>query len=203
MYYINHWIPAFAGMTAGQKSRIRHSSESWNPGGQCRGVGLIQVFIDLCQSGMTHWVVIPAFAGIYYINHWIPAFAGMTARRKSRIRHSSESSPAWMQVVEPRLEQAAEESRRVVPGCWVDSGFHGFAPGRDDTLGCHSRLCGHVLYKPLDSGLRRNDGEAEVKNPSFQRKLACMDAGGRAASGTSGRGIQGGDAGVLGWLRFP
>ena len=27
-------------------------------------------------------------------------------------RHSSEGSPAWMQVVERRLEQAAEESRR-------------------------------------------------------------------------------------------
>ena len=26
--------------------------------------------------------------------------------------------------------------------------------------------------------------------PSFERKLACMDAGGRAASGTGGRGIQ-------------
>ena len=32
-------------------------------------------------------------------------------------RHSSESSPAWMQVVEPRLEQAAEESRKAMTGC--------------------------------------------------------------------------------------
>ena len=35
---------------------------------------------------------------------------------------------------------------------------------------------------------------------SFQRKLACMDAGGRAASGTSRRGIQEGEAAVVkGW----
>ena len=30
-------------------------------------------------AGMVCLVVIPAPAGMYYINHWIPAFAGMTA----------------------------------------------------------------------------------------------------------------------------
>ena len=30
--------------------------------------------------------------------------------------------------------------------------------------GCHSRLCGNVLLKPLDSGLRRNDAGAVVEH---------------------------------------
>ena len=37
----------------------------------------------------------------------------------------------------------------------------------------------------------RSDNEYFTSPPSsFQRKLACMDAGGRAASGTGRRGIQ-------------
>ncbi len=40
-------------------------------------------------------------------------FAGMCLSLRC---HSSESLPAWMQVVEPRLEQAAEESRKALPG---------------------------------------------------------------------------------------
>ena len=47
----------------------------------------------------------------------------------------------------------------------------------------HSRLAGMDLNKPLDSGLRRNDGRGVIPVPppfrppsSFQRKLACMDA---------------------------
>ena len=63
---------------------------------------------------------------------WIPAFAGMTVGAEVRDlsgipkrlsgwqqthsnprRHSSEGSPAWMQVVERRREQAAEESSGV------------------------------------------------------------------------------------------
>ena len=50
---------------------------------------------------------------------------------------------------------------------------------------CHSRLSENVLNKSLDSGLRRNDGgrapacAGMVIFPpsSFQRRLACMDAG--------------------------
>ena len=62
-----------------------------------------------------------------------------------------------MQVVERRLEQAAEESRKALPGYWMNSSVSRFAP---DVLSCHSRLQagGNVLSKPLDSGLRRNDG---------------------------------------------
>ena len=38
-------------------------------------------------------------------------------------RHSSEGSPAWMRVVERRLEQAAEESRKAESGCETDCDF--------------------------------------------------------------------------------
>ena len=58
-----------------------------------------------------------------------------------------------MQVVERRLEQAAEEGG---PECQADcvgdacrEPMLSFPPG------------GNVLYKPLDSGLRRNDGEGK------------------------------------------
>ena len=36
--------------------------------------------------------VIPAGAGMYYIKHWIPAFAGMTTRQKPGIRHQSNAA---------------------------------------------------------------------------------------------------------------
>ena len=49
-------------------------------------------------------------------------------------RHSSERSPAWMQVVEPRLEQAAEESRRAMTEWQTDSGARRPAPGWYDAF---------------------------------------------------------------------
>ena len=62
------------------------------------------------------------------INHWIPAFAGMTVRQGLRLQdcrfvsiaslsfqRKPESTPAWTQVVERRLEQAAEEGDDGVP----------------------------------------------------------------------------------------
>ena len=90
MYCINHWIPAFAGMTdlvvycrafwfstcssASTPSSClprRHSSESWNPGERRRGVngppvlqeGALSCRLCDCHSRQT---------GMYYINHWIP-----------------------------------------------------------------------------------------------------------------------------------
>ena len=81
-------------------------------------------------------------------------------RHSSPRRHSSESSPAWMQVVERRLEQAAEESRRA------DRGVRRIARL---TLAGITRAWsfppgGNGLSKPLDSGLRRNDGGAGVRH---------------------------------------
>ena len=65
-------------------------------------------------------------------------------------------------MVERRREQAAEEG---TPGWWAwrafpDGALSGYPRG------CHSRLCGNVLLKPLDSGLRRNDEGAVVENLS-------------------------------------
>ena len=72
----------------------------------------------------------PADAGMYCLNHWIPARAGMTEGPRpgicrawqggcrdvtdfflssSSFQRRLESTPAWMQVVERRREQAAEE----------------------------------------------------------------------------------------------
>ena len=60
-------------------------------------------------------------------------------------RHSSESSPAWMQVVERRREQAAEESRRGGRGDEWLAGFTGWRVG-DHPPGCHSRCAGMACF---------------------------------------------------------
>ena len=85
-------------------------------------------------------------AGMSCFNHWIPALAGMTSLSRQcpglsmcihlglfslglcrryimrPRRHSGEGPPTWMQVVERRLEQAAEESSRnkAFPLCGND-----------------------------------------------------------------------------------
>ena len=76
-------------------------------------------------------------------------------------------------MVERRREQAAEESRKALAGYWMNSSVSRFAP---NVLSCHSRLLagGNVLSKPLDSGLRRNDGGVAAG-------FCCHDE--RAASG--------------------
>ena len=56
----------------------RHSSEGWNPGGEARGVEGVTGFADGalgCRSCDCH----SRSAGMACVNHWIPAFAGMTA----------------------------------------------------------------------------------------------------------------------------
>ena len=104
MDYINHWIPAFAGMTTGVWSGgggcdwgfVRndgrglseyrsflllprcHSGEGRNPGGRGPGFNGCRVSWE-GAGGLAPVDVIPADAGMDYINHWIPAFAGMTA----------------------------------------------------------------------------------------------------------------------------
>ena len=94
-------------------------------------------------------------------------------------RHSSEGSPAWMQVVERRREQAAEESRRGGRGV-KEARFIRWRVGLS-CLWLSFPLCGNGLCKSLDSGLRRaatgllpsrripdflsiNDGGAGVRN---------------------------------------
>ena len=101
---------------------------------------------------------------------WITACAGRLraisaacarparGRQAPRYHGSAELAerPAWMQVVESRLEQAAEESRkegRVGEGM---AGFAGWCVGLSCLLSFP--LCGNDLSQPLDSGLRRNDG---------------------------------------------
>ena len=98
-------------------------------------------------------------------------------------RHSSEGSPAWMQVVEPRLEQAAEESRRGGRGV---QGWQGLS-------GAHVRLSlllsfplsGNGLYTPLDSGLRRND-EMLVVIPAIIPVKAGIQERGPGGAGMAG-----------------
>ena len=107
MYCINHWIPAFAGMTGcwfyvllpfrpcllltGGNDGFLASHFVVIPAclvqaGECRnpltsrprlsGFQLLPACTRLAK--ITPLVVIPARAGMYCINHWIPAFAGMT-----------------------------------------------------------------------------------------------------------------------------
>ena len=109
----------------------------------------------------------------------------------------------------PLSFQRRLESRKAGRGSEGMAGFAGWRVGLSLPW-LSFPLCGNVLLKPLDSGLRRNDnggcGQVFFENDkrvrriashlvlyssSFQRRLACMDAGGRAASGTGRRGIQG------------
>ena len=54
------------------------------------------------------------------------------------------------------------ESRKTEPGCWRCTGSVCLRQiGKDRVLGCHPRWRGNGLYQPLDSGLRRNDGESD------------------------------------------
>ena len=138
-------------------------------------------------------------------------------------RRRPESTPAWMQVVEPRLPAAGRSgtsgrgrrTRGVRRMAWVTLAgityVWSFPPG------------GNVFNQPLDSGLRRNDGEGNGhikagkqavlqvvlgqategleplpvcsgrrqvwnKRPTPAWMNTYRDVGGRAASGTSGRG---------------
>ena len=61
-----------------------HSDEGRNPGERRRGVKWAAILsVNLLATGqMVCLVVIPAYTGMNYINHWIPAFAGMTTRAK-------------------------------------------------------------------------------------------------------------------------
>ena len=48
----------------------------------------------------------------------------------------------------------------------------------DGAFGCRALLsfplCGNGLFKPLDSGLRRNDNEGWIPRPSFQTWLCHL-----------------------------
>ena len=60
----------------------------------------------------------------------------------------------------PAVGRRRPESRRTRPGCWVVYRLRPLVPDqRHEVLGCHSRWRGNGLHKPLDSGLRRNDGK--------------------------------------------
>ena len=84
-----------------------------------------------------------------------------------------------MQVVERRREQAAEESRRAMADWQTDSGARRFALCRNDAFEGHSRLSGNILNTPLDSGFRRNDGEARaIKARRNATALRVSRAGG-------------------------
>ena len=68
----------------------RHSSESWNPGGERRGSESMAGFAGYPRSVVMP-VVIPACrqAGMDDTNHWIPAFAGMTNWSDSGVRRAA------------------------------------------------------------------------------------------------------------------
>ena len=115
MCFINHWIPAFAGMTV--KPFVRHSARARNRAvgratdpfrlhpcrrtsmqapallsfrrqqegpGCCRGSRFCLSVSCRPKRGMGCHA---RLAGMCFINHWIPAFAGMTV--KPFVRHSS------------------------------------------------------------------------------------------------------------------
>ena len=83
-----------------------------------------------------------------------------------------EGTPAWTQVVERRLEQAAEDARSRPAKAGIQEVEAGERMDgrvcRMPAFGYRVRvlsfpLRGNGLFQPLDSGLRRNDGGAEVR----------------------------------------
>ena len=105
MYSLNHWIPAFAGMTAGwlpaytemtKEVAVGHLSgmakglSGWQPTcppfvvipaqagiqeGRCRDAGTHAGFSRFAPNILSCH---SRYAGMDCLNHWIPAFAGMT-----------------------------------------------------------------------------------------------------------------------------
>ena len=146
--------------------------------------------------------------------HWIPACAGMTEGLRSGIRQAWQrgyrdgDKPITTPVVIP-AQAGIQEGRPRSEGVAGLIGWH----VRLSLLQLSFPLRGNGLCKPLDSGLRRNDGGVEVRNSAgiakglsgwrqtyFDplrhsgegRNPRLQDVGGRAASGTSGRGREAG-----------
>ena len=105
-------------------------------------------------------------AGMGCVEHWIPACAGMTGFLLTATpfafllfssylprRHSSEG---W----NPGRRVERSEAPRFCPP--VPN-----RPNADPSMSFP--LCGNGLYKPLDSGLRRNDGEGFQPSPARDR----------------------------------
>ena len=134
MACLNHWIPACAGMTAGAEAGI---CQEWQRG--CRDgdkphsspiVIPAKAGIQEGGPGSEWWQVLSdAYVRLLCLCFVIPARGGnglskpldSGLRRNDKVLVVSppsfqQSSPAWMQVVERRLEQAAGESRRAAPG---------------------------------------------------------------------------------------
>ena len=103
MGYYNHWIPAFAGMTGGLRLGFfsgmakglsgwrqthfnlrRHSSVGWNPGNGGAVMNRRLILADGALGGHP-FSGHSRSAGMDCLNHWIPAFAGMTEGLRSGI----------------------------------------------------------------------------------------------------------------------
>ena len=104
----------------------------------------------------------------------------MCGQYKSRTRPSHAKTGGRRdqaaEVVEPRLEPAAEKSRREKPGDDGMAGFIGWRVG-GHTFKSSFPLYGNGLHKPLDSGLRRNDEmlvETAVVISACSRQAAMM-----------------------------
>ena len=125
---LNHWIPAFAGMTTGAAvrhlsgmakglsrwrqthSRLRrHSSAGWNPGegaGEYRDGRVYRTPISSCR-----YYCHSRAAGMDGLNHWIPACAGMTAG--AAVRHLSgmaKGLSGWRQTHSDLRSYSSESS---------------------------------------------------------------------------------------------
>ena len=127
----------------------------------------------------------------------IPAKAGVQKGEAGALRHSSGSWNPGRRSRPASSFRRKPESRQGKAGA-----LNGFRPWNAAFSGHSRRLrqAGMLLYKPLDSGFRRNDDGAGFRlSPARGRQVwnrrptpagmrAYRDVGGRAASGTSRRG---------------
>ena len=147
----------------------RHSGAGRNPGNGAEVVKAWRVFQD-GTFGCHACIVIPAYAGMDYYNHWIPACAGMTGVvnsglsatvsgirqpviMKSRACREARTTPppSFQRRLESRKAgRGVRRIARVTPARIAHK--WSFPPRRE------------WMNQPLDSGLRRNDGGAVAEN---------------------------------------
>ena len=115
------------------------------------------------------------FAGMAYLNHWIPAFAGMTTGMKMGFLPFRQ--PLCHACRIPDLSPLRHSGAGRNPG-GRGQGINGWQILPDGLLGCRAcvlsfPLRGNGLSKPLDSSFRWNDDEETRRIPATLISTFC------------------------------
>ena len=175
------WVPAFAGTTVMRGSRLRSPAPGFRPSRErrlCEGPACGAPPLDSGLRGNDGYARVPPAEP----RPWVPAFAGTTVMRGSRLRSPApgfrpsrerrlcegpacgapplgsglrgNDGYARVPPAEPRPWVPAFAGTTVMRGSRLRSPAPGFRPSRERRL-CEGPACG---APPLGSGLRGNDG---------------------------------------------